>query len=494
MLAFLFPSHARADLCGISRCWRGIMDLRMFLKRIDQAGEVRVIEGANQDLEIGAITYLSAQKPSHPALLFDHISGCKPGFRLLTCSCSTEKRVNLLLDLPVEARGLDVVRNLRRKLSEPVGLLPPVEVKRGPILENTYFSDDVDLFMFPAPKWQALDGGRYLGTGDTVIMRDPDEGWVNIGTHRIQVHDRSTATIMFEPGKHGDIIRRKYWSRGLACPVAVTLGGDPLHVAVGGTRLPWGMPEYDYIGWWRKKPVEVVRGPVTGLPIPSGAEIALEGEILPPEADSRMEGPFLEWSGHYTPAKPEAAFKVKGVLHREDPIVLGELSFLGVGVPTGWSSFKIAAELWNHLEKLVPGINGVWVHLELGYNRAVAIAVEQKYGGHAKQVALAALGQMSHNRKFIIVVDDDVDPSNLGEVLFAVGMRSNPDSWDVITGCQTAILDPLLTTAKRESGDITHSAVMIVACKPFDWIKSFPPAMKRDLDVERKVKERWPDL
>ena len=101
---------------------------------------------------------------------------------------------------------------------------------------------------------------------------------------------------------------------GTGSSQAVTLGGDPFHVSAGGTRLPWGMPEYDYMGWWQDKPIEVIKGPVTGLPIPADSEIALEGEMLPIEVGSRMEGPFSEWTGHFAEGRPESAFKIKSIL------------------------------------------------------------------------------------------------------------------------------------------------------------------------------------
>lgn len=467
------------------------MGLRKYINKVKELGELKLIEGANWDLEIGAITYLVAKKPNPPALLFDNIKGYKPGYRILSLPCTSAKRLNLVLGLPLELRGLEVVSKLRDKLNEQLQLVPPVEVGKGPIMQNVLRGNEVDLFMFPAPRWQALDGGRYLGTGDTVIMRDPDEGWVNVGVHRIELHAKSAATIFFEAGKHGDIIRRKYWSKGESCPVAVTLGGDPLYVSVAGTRIPWGMSEYDYMGWWRKEPVQVIKGPLTGLPIPADAEIALEGEMVPPEVESRMEGPFSEATGHYSPARLESTFRVKSILHRDDPIVLAQLPFIGPGVPPGWSHLLGAARLWNHLDKLVPGVKGVWSHCEFGVSRAVTISIEQKYGGHAKQVALAALGHHSYNRKFVIVVDEDIDPSDLSEVIFAIGMRSSPDSWDIVRDCWCGSLNPELSPHKRKVNDITHSAAMILACKPYYWIKDFPPRVKTAPELESKVKKKW---
>lgn len=470
------------------------MDLREFINEVGKLGELKVIKGADWNLGMGAITYIMAKKPNPPAVLFEDIQGCRPEYRLLVSPFLTEKRVNLALELPLESRGLELVRKLRDKLNRPYEPIPPVEVGNGPIMQNAYYGKEVDLFMFPAPKWQELDGGRYIGTGDTVIMRDPDEGWVNVGTHRIQIHDKTTATIFFEAGKHGDMIRRKYWSKGQSCPVAVTLGADPINLIVGATRIPWGVSEYDYMGWWRGKPLEVIKGPITGLPIPADAEIALEGEMVAPEVDSRMEGPFSEWTGHYTPARPEAAFRVKCVLHRDAPIVLAQLPYLGPGIPISWQHLVRAAHVWNYLDKLVPGVKGVWSHISFGGNHAVVISLEQKYGGHAKQAALSALGYDSYNRKFIIVVDDDVDPSNLNEVLFAVGMRSNPELWDIVRECWTGSLDPMLSPQKRQTGDITHSAVMILACKPYYWINEFPPVVRVAPEVEKKVREKWPEL
>jgi UbiD family decarboxylase len=467
-------------------------DLRDFIAKVKEIDELRVVEGANWDLEIGAVTRLAAKAANPHALLFDRIKDYPAGYRILANPYSDDRRLALTLGLPLGVSRLELVGKMRDKLKEPLKLLPPVEVKEGPIQQNVSTGDNVDLFKFPAPKWQPMDGGRYLGTGDTVIARDPDGGWVNVSTHRLQVHDKTTAVVFCESGKHLDIIRKKYWARGQSCPVAVTCGGHPLFVFAGGRPIPWGMPEYDWLGWWRKKPVEVIAGPVTGLPIPSNAEIALEGEMLPPDRESRIEGPFSEWTGHYAPAKPEAALKVKSILHRDDPIILGILPFLG----RGGCNYTVthvskAAQVWNMLDTFVPGIKGVWVYFELGGSNNIVISLEQKYSGHAKQAALLALGYMSYKTKFIIVVDEDVDPSNLRHVLWAVGLRSEPEEWEIEKQMRSSYLDPRLPPDKREAGDLTHSAAIILATKPFHWLKDFPPMLEEDAEIEKKTQEKW---
>ncbi len=468
-----------------------MQDLREFIKRLEEIGELRLIEGADWDLEIGAVTYLAAKASGNPSLLFDKIKGYSPGYRILASPYSNDKRIALTLGLPIDAQKVDLVRKVRDKLKAPFRLIPPVEVKNGPIMENVLSGNQVDLFKFPTPRWQSLDGGRYLGTGNAIIVRDPDEGWINISTQRLQIQDGSTATIFIEPGKHLDMIRRKYWARAQSCPVVVTCGQHPIFVCAGGMRIPWGMSEYNWLGWWMNEPVEVVKGPTTGLPIPAHAEIALEGKLLPIEDGSKSEGPFSEWTGHYSPARQEPIFKVETVLHRDAPIILGVLPFVGRGRTNSISPVMKAAQVWNTLDSLVPGIKGVWVYFEMGGTNNVVLSLEQKYGGHAKQAALAALAQMSYMTKFVVVVDDDVDPSDLHQVLWAVGLRSEPEEWEIIKGMWSSPLEPSISPSKRAAGDITHSTAMILACKPYGWIKDYPPAIIEDRELERKVRDKW---
>lgn len=469
-------------------------DLRQFISKVKELGELREIEGADWDLEIGAMTYMAARSPNPPALLFDRIKDYPAGYRLFAIPYSNDRRIALTLGLPLEASKLELVKVLRDRLKEPFKPVRPVEVKHGPLMENADTGDRVDLFKFPAPRWLSLDGGRYLGTGDTVIVRDPDEGWINVSTQRMQIHDRSIATIFSEPGKHFDIIRKKYWAKGQNCPIAVTCGGHPVFVSIGGMRIAWGASEYEWLGWWRKEPVEFIKGPTTGLPIPPHAEIALEGEIASPEVETRLEGPFSEWSGHYSPARQEPVFRVKNVLYRNNPIVVADLPFLGrAGTNHRMTHVMKSAQVWNVLNALVPGVKGVWVYFELGGNNTVVISLEQKYGGHAKQVALAALGQLSYYTKFVIVVDEDIDPTNLKQVLWAVGMRSEPEEWEIVKGTWSGHLDPLIPPHKREREELTHSTAIIMACKPYHWIKDFPPAVVEDPALEEKILKKWGD-
>ena len=96
----------------------------------------------------------------------------------------------LMLGFPMPRTAIDVVQAYRDRMKQHKPI-PPVTVKQGPILENIDRDENVDLYKFPAPRVHERDGGRYIGTEDLVIMRDPDEGWVNAATYRVQVHSKN---------------------------------------------------------------------------------------------------------------------------------------------------------------------------------------------------------------------------------------------------------------------------------------------------------------
>jgi UbiD family decarboxylase len=472
-------------------------DFREFMKKVEGIGEVKVVDGAGLDEDIGLITQVAAVTPGVPMLIFDSIKGYPPGYRVAANVFTTRTRCALAMgaDPKSDARGL--VEHWCRRLREPFRPVPPITIGEAPVKENVLMGDQVDLLRFPAPQWHSHDGGRYIGTGCAVIMRDPDNGWVNLGTYRVQVHDKTVATVYISPGKHGDIIRRKYWSRGQGCPVVVTCGQDPILTMVAtSSESAWGNSEYDEAGWLLGEPVRVTPGPVTGLPVPATAEIALEGEILPPELESRSEGPFGEWTGYYASgARAEAVFRVKAIMHRHQPIILGMPPTMNFEASCPGLSYRRSAQRWIGLERKIPGVKGVWEMPEaMGYP-VVVISLEQLYGGHAKRAALTCLAEEAYMARWVIVVDEDIDPFNVSEVLWALGTRCDPSSSvDFIRGWWGSHLDSALGPERRRQQDLTHSIGIIMACKPYHWKGEFPPSIKLGAGQVAKVKEKWPWL
>lgn len=472
------------------------MDLRKFLGQLQGARELRTVRDANWDLEIGTITELADEK-SGPALLFDSIKGYPEGYRVGSNLVATPRRWAIAFGLPDNGSPTEIVLQIKQRIVS-AGLRPPVEVAKGPILENVQEGPQVDMSIFPVPRWHELDGGRYIGTADMVITRGPEGGWVNVGTYRIQLHDRQTLGWFTSPGQHGRLMRESYWAQGKACPVAVVFGSHPLIWMPSFLPIPWGTSEQDVVGGLLGYPLEVVKGAYTGLPIPAYGEIAIEGECPPPGVESREEGPFGEWPGYYgSGARQEAVIRIKRVMYRNKPIIVGAPPLKPPA--SGNATYIIkSAQIWHELEKLgIPGIKAVWCNRSGGGRYLTVVSIEQKYGGHAMQVAMAATAcpTGAQHGRFVVVVDEDIDPSNDEDVLWALCTRCDPaENFEVIRDCWTTPLDPTLSPQKRAANNITNSRAMLIACKPFHWRKDFPRVNRASDDLRAQTLNKWQDL
>ena len=298
-------------------------DLRAWIAQLRAAGELQDITGAEREKEIGGIVDIYQRRIGNKAVLFDDVPGFPRGHRILANILTSVRRINITLGLDPDASAVELVHYWRRYMKEAKAI-PPVTVKSGPVMENVHTGKDIDIFKIPVPRWHEHDGGYYIGTGDMVIMRDPDSGWINYGAYRVQAHEPNVATVMFSKGKHGDIIKRRYHERGEPCPIAVVCGMHPALFMIAGLEIPYGKNEYDAAGGLIGEPIEVIAGPRTGLPIPAHAEIAFEGFIHP--NDLRDEGPLGEWTGYYAGGlKKEPAIRIETFMHRDDPILLGAI-------------------------------------------------------------------------------------------------------------------------------------------------------------------------
>jgi UbiD family decarboxylase len=471
-------------------------DFRGFIEEAKKISEWRLIEGADWDNEIGALIESTAELDSRPMLLFDKIKGYPAGFRLVSLAFANYKRTALAFGISPEKSKLEVVRLLARKMKAAKAIAPE-EVKTSPLMENVMESDAVDLFKFPAPRFHDGDGGRYIGTGDCVINADPDAGFINAGTYRMQLHDRNRLGLWMSPGQHGRLICTKYWEQGKSCPVVVTFSPDPLLFTLAHIKVAWGHSELEYTGGLMGRPLEIIRGPLTGLPIPAGAEIAIEGDVPPPKVESQPEGPFGEWPGYYSggtlgTGEPQPIIRVKAIYYRNDPILEEE-------APLWTGAMKIdgnptAGILWDQLEAAgIQNVVGVYNHSPY----FTVVAIQQKYAGHAKQAGLAAVScaASARNGRYVVVVDEDIDPTNLKEVLWAMMTRVDPPTnIDILDGCWSTPLDPRMPPDKRESKDHTNGRAIFYAVRPFEWKEKFPKVSRSSRELRERVIKKFRDV
>ncbi|MBI2958978.1 MAG: UbiD family decarboxylase [Betaproteobacteria bacterium] len=470
-------------------------DLREFVDRAREIGECRDIEGAHWDLEIGRVSELSLSVPESPLLVFDKVQGYPQGFRIVSNPFTSTRRVALAMGLPMDLKGIELIRAWKDRLAA-ITPIPPQFVKAGPVKENILLGDEVDVLKFPIPKWHEQDGGRFIGTGCMFVQKDPDSGWVNLGAYRSEVVDRNTVTFHCVPGHHGGIIAKKYWDRGQSCPMAMVLGQSPQLWISAMSSVPIGSSEYDWSGGLRGKPIEVLKGETVDLPIPADAEIVLEGEMPPPSTETALEGPFGEWEGYYAGVRTaHPVVKIKAILHRNDPIQFGVPMLIGTHDDNMIQAVDYSAQLWAEFDRQIAGVKGVSFVYQARRRPMVVVSLKQMYPGHVKQAALIAAGVYRGAAavgRFIIIVDDDIDPTNMSEVLWALGTRCDPKSQiDILAHRQSQASDPRVSPEQRRAKDFTTSTALIDACRPWAWRDQFPKSTKTAPEVMEQVRKKW---
>ena len=468
-------------------------DLRDWLAEAERLGELRHVTGASWQEEIGMAAEVVSHSDDAPAVLFDEVPGCARGFRVLS-NIFAAKRKNMTLGFPDHFDKTELSDAYADVYSHDSGLIPPIFVDDGPIFENVIEGDAVDLEIFPTPVWHEGDGGRYIGTGSYNVTQDPVDGWYNLGCYRIMLHDNKTVTFNTAPGKHGRMHHEHYIARGEEMPVVMVLGGDPMTFFIGGGEVPDGVSEFDVVGGIRGRPLELVRGRHTGLPFPADAEIVLEGFVAP---DTLVpEGPFGDWTGTYTETgRIRPLSRVTAIYHRNDPIILG---FPPQSLPDEYSRFRAVTRSAilkkNIVAAGVPDVTDVWAHEVGGSRMLLAVGIKQRYPGHAKQAGHIACQchAGAYGGKWVIVVDDDINVTDLDELIWAALTRADPaTSIDFITNAWTSPADPRVHPDERAKGNLTNSRMIIDACIPFHWRDRFAPTTKPHPDTARRARDKF---
>ena len=469
-------------------------DLDAWLEKVEALGELkRITAEVDPDLEASTITYLVGLEKS-PALLFENIKG-HPGHRALynMIGCNLSRFCVMIGEEPVD-HPLKAVQALQKKFGRKI---PPKEVPAESAIcnQNIVEGDKIDIRMFPAQRMWPLDGGKYLGTGDAVVTKCPETGRINVGTYRMMIKGPREVGVYTSPGKDATIDREKYWKMGKPMPIAAAYGIDPLLFLVAATSLPKTESEYEYYSGINGAPIELFTSDLTGLPLPARAEIILEGHLYPDETFA--EGPFGEFTGYYgRPSGATPYMRVERVRYRNNPTLTCALMADGPANEAGlfWAALR-SAGIWADLQKLgVPGIQGVWSVPEAAGWGITVVSLKQMYAGHAPQVmALAAQCTAgAYFGKYVIVVDDDIDPTNVYQVLWAMATRSRPSqSIDILRETWSTYLDPSLNPPEiRPWG----SKALINACMDYKHIKNFSKRTKLSEEAYNNVVGRWQEL
>ena len=401
-------------------------DLREFLTLLEEQHQLlRVTEQVALEPDLGAAgSALTRVGENSPAVRFDDIAGYEHASVVMNVHGSWANHA-LALGLPKEATPKEQFEAFVKGYLKYPGELQRVDTAPW---QEVVVDKDINLFdLMPLCRLNRGDGGFFLDK-PCVISRDPDD-WdnddlENVGVYRLQVKDRNRLGLQSVPQHDIAIQLAHAEARGQDLPIAIALGNEPLITLMGATPMLYDQLEYKMAGAMQGEPYRVTQTD-KGLDVPWGSEYVLEGRILARQRE--VEGPFGEFPGYYSGCHLYPVIEIDRVLHRKDPIYdtvyVGrpwtELDYLQAMT----TSAPIYAQLKNDFPE-VQAVNALYTH-----GLVVVVSTKTRYGGFAKAIGMRLL-TTTHGLGYasiVIVVDEDVDPFDLNQVMWAMSVKVNPD-------------------------------------------------------------------
>lgn len=423
-----------------------------YVEALESKGELtRVKAKVSPDLEVAEIMRRLMYRENQPAVLFENVEGSQ--MQILGNAFGTMKRLQIALEMDdftdIGRRIVELTRmkmpsgmlnklKMLPKLSE-IGEYGPKYVDGGPVTEVAE-TDRASLSSLPILKSFAGDAGRFITFGMTVT-KHPETEIRNFGVYRVQIVDDRHAIMHWQTHKRGAEHYKMLKEQGKKIEVAIVIGADPATVFSAVAPVPEGMDKYLFSGITRKKGVKLVKCRTVDLEVPANAEIVLEGTVDP--NDMRMEGPFGDHTGYYTPAEPFPTFTLTGIMRRNRPTYLTTV----VGKPVLEDAY-IGKVIERSFLPLIQMFHPEVVDFSMpgaGWFQGLAvISIKKTYPGQAKKVMMGlwGMGQLALTKMFV-VVDSDVDVHDTNDVIWAVTTRADAArDTIIINNTPTDTLDP----------------------------------------------------
>ncbi len=469
--------------------------LREYIEALRELGEIQEVDQeVDWNLELGAITRRTYELRA-PAPLFNRIKGVEAGFRVFGAPAGVSGhrglemcRIAVSLGLPATAKAADIITALAGAYDKPH--IAPRRVATGPCKENKLLGDDVDLTRFPAPLIHEGDGGRYLNTWGSIIVRTPDGSWTNWSITRVMIAGRNTMVGGVAPGEHLAIIFEKWKALGREMPFALAIGTEPAIPFVGGMPLGENVSEADFIGGYLGEAIEVVPCETVPLDVPATAEIVIEGTFSIEEM--KHEGPMGDYSGFLAVGGGgmSPVFRVSAITHRHDPI----LPVVASGEPieenhTCWGVAISSQVLWELRSKGFP-VTMCFAPFQGAVHTLVITVPHSALEGTTHKALVDQLaGLLFHSRAGsvipkIILTTDDIDPTNVEEVFWALSTMCHPVRDQYLFANEDIM--PLVAYLAPEERKTARGAKMIYCCLPLEGV---PPERARRRSSFRHL---WP--
>ena len=430
-----------------------------------------------------------------PAMIFNNIKGHKDAKVIIGLLASRE-RVGMLLGC--ESKKLGFLLN--EAVKNPINPII-IENENAPCQEVVHYATDEEFDIrkiLPAPTNTEEDAGPYITLG-MCYARDPETGEGDVTIHRLCLQGKDELSMFFTPGvRHLDAFRKKAEESGEALPISISIGVDPaIEIAscFEPPTTPIGFNELSIAGAIRKKPVEMVKCLTVDEAAIARAEYVIEGELVPnkrvrEDMNTNTGKAMPEFPGYTGEAAKELpVIRVKAITHRKNPIMQtcigpSEEHVNMAGIPT-------EASIIQMVEKAMPGrLVNVYAHPAGGGKYMAILQIKKSMAsdqGRERQAALLALSAFSE-LKTVILVDEDVDPFDSNDVLWALNTRYQGDIDTIfIPGVRCHPLDP--SQSPEYSWTIRDRGI---ACKtifdctvPYELKDKFKRAKFTEVDLEK---------
>jgi 4-hydroxy-3-polyprenylbenzoate decarboxylase len=473
-----------------------IEELSEFVDRLEKADELkRVKTQVDTNLEISEI--LSRVMYSNgPAVLFENVKNYD--MPVLGNAFGSMKRLEIGLEnsdfTEIGQRIVDMTRmevpsgifdKLRKlpELSKITDIAPKLQ-KSGPVTE--VFEDLPSFEKIPILKTWPKDAGRFITFG-LAATKHPETGVRNLGVYRMQVLDKTHALMHWQKHKRGAHHYDIKKDSGSKIEVAVIIGADPATVFSAVAPVPEGLDKYVFAGITRKTGIKTVKCRTVDLEVPANAEMVLEGYVDP--SDIRMEGPFGDHTGYYTPPEPYPVFTLTGIMRRQKPIYLTTI----VGKPILEDAFigKVIERSFLPLIRMLhPEVVDFSMPAAGWFQGMAIISIKKRYPGQAKKVMMGlwGMGQLALTKIFV-VVDEDVNVHDMNDVIWAVTTRTDAArDVTIVNNTPTDTLDPaspLVNLGSKLGIDATQKT------KEEGYQREIQELVKSDEETKRLVDSKW---
>lgn len=436
-----------------------------------------------------------------PALLFNSIHG-HPDARVLIGLFASRDRVARLLGTSPDRLGAALVDALNHPLDPVV-----VGHDQAPVQQVVHRATDpgFDLrTLVPAPTNTPDDAGPYLTLGHCYAS-DPETGESDMTIHRLCIQGPDRMTMFLTPGaRHIEVFRQKAEAAGKPLPISISIGLDPaisLATSFEPPTTPLGFDELKVAGGLRGRPVDLVECLTIPQRAIAHAEFVIEGELLPGvrmAEDSNTHSGYAmpEFPGYTGPAVRELpVIRITAVTHRLRPIMQtcigpSEEHVSLAGIPT-------EASILQTIERAMPGrLLNVYAHPSGGGKYLAVLQFKKSQPsdeGRQRQAGLLAFAAFPE-LKHALIVDEDVDPFDTNDVLWALNTRYQGDIDTVfLPGFRCHPLDPsespLYNPSLRDAG-ITCKTIFDCTV-PWSLKREFQRARFLEVDPARFVLRPW---